>query len=79
MLRLNLGVGLGEPPNKMLVYRLYGHYSFNSRDGGEAVELVLSKGYSVGEWIDGTRMIVCGIVAVSVEKAIHNGFARIVG
>jgi hypothetical protein len=64
----------------MLVYRLYGHYSFNSRDGGEAVELVLSKGYSVGEWIDGTRMIVgASNVAVSVEKAIHHGFVRIVG
>jgi hypothetical protein len=62
----------------MLVYRLYGHYSFNSRDGGEPVELVLSKGYSVGAWIDGTKMIVKDKLAVSVEQAIHHGFARIV-
>ena len=63
----------------MLVYRLYGHYSFNSRDGGEPVELVLSKGYSIGEWIDGTRMVIRGNVAVSVEQAIHHGFAKVVG
>jgi hypothetical protein len=62
----------------MLVYRLYGHYSFNSRDGGEPVELVLANGYSVGRWIDGTRMIVRDNVAVSVEQAIHHGYARIV-
>jgi len=63
----------------MLVYRLYGHYSFNSRDGGEPIELTLSTGYTVGEWIDRTRMIVGGNVAVSVEQAIHHGFAKIVG
>ena len=63
----------------MTVYRLYGHYSFNSRDGGAPVELMLSNGYSVGAWIDGTRMIVKGTLAVSVEQAIHHGFAKIVG
>lgn len=62
----------------MLVYRLYGHYSFNSRDRGEPVELTLSEGYSVGEWIDGTRMIINGDVAMSVEQALHHGVARIV-
>jgi hypothetical protein len=62
----------------ILVYRLYGHYSFNSRDGGEPVRVVLSDGYAVGEWLNGGKLIVGRRVAVSVEQAIHHGFARIV-
>ncbi len=64
--------------SNLLVYRLYGHYSFNARDGGELVKLVLSDGYSVAEWLNGARLIVGRRVAVSVEQAIHHGFARIV-
>ena len=62
---------------RVLVYRLHGHYSFNSRDGGEPFELVLANGFKVGHWIDGTRMIVKGDLALSVEQAIHLTFARI--
>jgi hypothetical protein len=63
----------------LVVYRLYGHYSFNARDGGEPVQLVLSQGYTVGEWLDGSRMIIGPRVAVSVEQAIYHGFAQVVG
>jgi hypothetical protein len=63
----------------IIVYRLYGHYSFNARDGGDPVSLVLSDGFAVGQWIHGSRMIIGQRVAVSVEQAIHHGFARIVG
>jgi hypothetical protein len=62
----------------VVVYRLYGHYSFNARDGGERMMVVLSEGYSVSEWFNGGRLIVGRRVAVSVEQAIHHGFARIV-
>ncbi len=62
----------------VLVYRLYGHYSFNARDGGEPVSVVLCDGYSVGEWFNGGRLIIGPRVAVSVEQAIHHGFVRIV-
>ncbi len=62
----------------VLVYRLYGHYSFNARDGGEPVSVVLSNGYSVGEWLNGARLIIGPRVAVSVEQAIHHGYVRIV-
>jgi hypothetical protein len=65
-----------SPP--LLVYRLYGHYSFNARDGGELVEIELNDGYSVGDWLNGGKLIVGRRVAVSVEQAIHHGFARIV-
>jgi hypothetical protein len=64
--------------SQVLVYRLYGHYSFNSRDGGELVKLVLSEGYSVGEWLNGGKLIVGRRVAVSVEQAIYHGFAQII-
>jgi len=64
-------------PN-VLVYRLYGHYSFNSRDGGERVSLSLSDGYSVGRWLNGAKLIIGPRVAVSVEQALHHGFAQIV-
>jgi cupin superfamily acireductone dioxygenase involved in methionine salvage len=30
---------------EVVVYRLYGHYSFNARDGGEQVTLQLAAGY----------------------------------
>jgi hypothetical protein len=60
------------------VYRLYGHYSFNARDGGELVTVILSDGYSVGTWLNGGKLIIGQRVAVSVEQAIHHGFARIV-
>ena len=62
----------------IVVYELYGHYSFNPRDGGRAVKIVLSQGYSVGDWLNGGRLIVGTRVAVSIELAIHHGFARIV-
>ena len=64
--------------SQVLVYRLYGHYSFNARDGGELVKLVLSEGYSVGEWLNGGKLIVGQRVAVSVEQAIYHGFAQII-
>jgi len=60
------------------VYRLYGHYSFNARDGGELVRVILSEGFSVGAWLNGGKLIIGQRVAVSVEQAIHHGFARIV-
>jgi hypothetical protein len=68
------------PANRtvIVVYRLYGHYSFNARDGGAPVRLALEAGYSVGEWIDGSRLILGGGHCMSVEKAIYNGFACIV-
>ena len=62
----------------MVVYELYGHYSFNQRDGGREVKLVLSAGYSVADWLNGARLIVGTRIAVSIEQAIHHGFARIV-
>jgi hypothetical protein len=79
-------VGLGAtPPDSSLaaslpfvVYKLYGHYSFNPRDGGQPVTLVLSDGYSVANWFNGARLVVGSRVAVSIEQAIHHGFARVV-
>jgi hypothetical protein len=62
---------------EILVYRLYGRYSFNSRDGGELVKLALADGYSVGQGLNGGRMIFGRRAAVSVEQAIYHGFARI--
>ena len=63
---------------EILVYRLYGRYSFNSRDGGEVFKLALADGYSVGQWLNGGRMIFGRRVAVSVEQAIYHGFAKVV-
>jgi hypothetical protein len=63
---------------EVLVYRLYGHYSFNSRDGGEQVKLQLAAGYSVGQWFNGVKMIVGRRLAVSVEQALYHGYAEIV-
>lgn len=78
-------VELGQAPSDLpslalpiVVYKLYGHYSFNQRDGGEPVNMVLSQGYSVADWLNGARLIVGTRVAVSIEQAIHHGFARIV-
>jgi hypothetical protein len=62
----------------IVVYRLYGHYSFNARDGGQAVKVVLSEGYAVGHWFNGAKLIVGKRVAVSIEQALYHGFARIV-
>jgi hypothetical protein len=62
----------------IVVYRLYGHYSFNPRDGGQAVTIVLSEGYVVSDWFNRTKLIVGTRVAVSIEQALHHGFARIV-
>jgi hypothetical protein len=62
----------------VVVYRLYGHYSFNARDGGELVKLLLADGYSVGAWLNGAKMIVGQRIAVSVEQAIYHGFARVI-
>jgi hypothetical protein len=62
----------------IVVYKLYGHYSFNVRDGGDPVSVVLSTGYSVTDWLNGAKLIVGNRVAVSIEQAIHHGFARIV-
>ena len=64
-------------PTTVVVYRLFGHYSFNARDGGVRVTMELSPGYSVGQWLDGTRMIVGAGVSLSVEQALYHGFARI--
>ena len=63
----------------VVVYRLYGHYSFNSRDGGEQVKLQLADGCFVGQWFDGAKMIVGRRFAVSVEQALYHGYAKIVG
>jgi hypothetical protein len=63
---------------EIVVYKRYGHYSFNARDGGDEVRLELLDGYSVTEWLNGGRIIVGERVAVSVELAIHHGFARVV-
>jgi hypothetical protein len=62
----------------IVAYRLYGHYSLNPRDGGQPVNVVLSNGYAVTNWLNGARLIVGTRVAVSIEQAIHHGFARIV-
>jgi hypothetical protein len=62
----------------IVVYKLYGHYSFNVRDGGEPVSVVLSTGYSVADWLNGGKLIVGSRVAVSIEQAIYHGYARIV-
>jgi len=62
----------------IVVYRLYGHYSFNPRDGGQAVTVVLSEGYAIGDWFNGAKLIVGTRVAVSIEQALYHGFARIV-
>jgi len=64
---------------EVVVYRLYGHYSFNARDGGEQVKLLLADGYSVGQWFDGAKMIVGRRLALSVEQALYHGYAEIVG
>jgi hypothetical protein len=61
-----------------VVYELYGHYSFNQRDGGHPVRVVLSDGYSVADWLNGAKLVVGTRVAVSIEQAIHHGYARIV-
>jgi hypothetical protein len=63
---------------EVLVYRLYGHYSFNSRDGGELVKLHLADGYIVGHWFNGTKMIVGRRLALSVEQALYHGYAEII-
>jgi hypothetical protein len=62
----------------IVVYLLYGHYSFNPRDGGQPVRIVLSDGYSVADWLNGAKLVVGTRVAVSIEQAIHHGFACIV-
>ena len=64
---------------EIVVYRLYGHYSFNSRDGGEQVKLQLAAGYFVGQWFDGVKMIVGRRFAVSVEQALYHGYAKVIG
>jgi hypothetical protein len=64
---------------EVLVYRLFGHYSFNSRDGGERVRIHLSDGYKVGQWFDGAKMIIGRRLALSVEQALYHGFAKIIG
>jgi hypothetical protein len=63
---------------EVVVYRLYGHYSFNSRDGGERLKLKLAAGYFVGQWFNGVKMIVGRRFAVSVEQALYHGYAKIV-
>ena len=63
----------------VVVYRLYGHYSFNSRDGGELVKIRLADGYFIGHWFDGAKMIVGTRLALSVEQALYHGYAQIVG
>lgn len=62
----------------ILVYVLFGHYSFNARDGGEPVRLALADGYEVGTFVNGVKMIMGRRIAVSVEEAIYHGFARVV-
>jgi hypothetical protein len=62
----------------IVVYELYGHYSFNPRDGGQPVRIVLSDGYAVADWLNGAKLVVGTRVAVSIEQAIHHGFAWIV-
>jgi hypothetical protein len=62
----------------ILVYALYGHYSFNARDGGEPIWLTLADGYGVQAFFNDVRMIVGHSCAYSVEEAIYRGLARIV-
>jgi len=62
----------------VVVYRLYGHYSFNSRDGGEPVRIHLSDGYGVGQWFNGAKMIVGRRLALTVEQALYHGYAKII-
>jgi hypothetical protein len=69
---------LQSPGSEVVVYRLYGHYSFNSRDGGDRVKLHLADGYFVGHWFDGAKMIVGRRLVLSVEQALYHGFAKIV-
>ena len=66
------------PSAEVVVYRLYGHYSFNARDGGQRVRLRLADGYFVGHWFDGAKMIVGKRLALSVEQALYHGYAKIV-
>ena len=79
MVEIGTVAGASAPAHlPIVVYRLYGHYSFNPRDGGEAVTIVLSDGYVVGEWFNSARLIIGTRVAISIEQALHHGFARIV-
>lgn len=61
----------------IVVYELYGHYSFNARDGGEPIRLRLEDGYSI-EAFRGAKVIVGRTIAFSVEEAIYHGLARVV-
>jgi len=69
---------LAGAANEVTVYRLYGHYSFNARDGGLPMTLSLADGYEVGAWVNHATIIIGPRVAMSIELAIHHGFARIV-
>lgn len=60
----------------ILVYELYGHYSFNARDGGEPTKLTLENGYAIEDFY-GTKVIVGRTIAFSVEEAIYHGLARV--
>jgi hypothetical protein len=62
----------------IVVYKLYGHYSFNARDGGERVKLALADGYTVSILLNGARMILGPSAFLSVEQAIYHGLARVV-
>lgn len=64
--------------SEVVVYRLYGHYSFERRDGGLPVKLILSDGFTVMDWLNRARLIVGPRVFASIEQAIYHGFARIV-
>lgn len=64
--------------DELIVYRLYGHYSFRPRDGGAPVKLVLAEGFAVGDGLNNARLIVGAGQQVSIEEAIHHGYARIV-
>jgi hypothetical protein len=63
----------------ILVYQLDGSYSFSVDNGGEPVKLALADGYATLTLLNGTKMIVGERLAVSIEEAIHHGFAEIVG
>jgi len=43
------------------------------------VNLQLADGYFVGQWFNGTKMIVGSRLALSVEQALYHGYAQIVG
>ena len=62
----------------ILVYELYGHYSFDAVDGSDAVTLAVEDGYTVEPFLRGVKVIVGRTIAFSIEQAIYHGLAYVV-